>query len=37
VLWAVARSVEAALWAADHGDVTGGAATLREARVLINL
>lgn len=37
VLWAVARSVEAALWAADHGDVAGGAATLGEARVLIDL
>jgi streptomycin 6-kinase len=36
-LWAAARSVEAALWAADHGDVEGGAATLREARILIDL
>jgi streptomycin 6-kinase len=37
VLWAVARTVEAALWAADHGDVAGGAATMREARTLIDL
>jgi streptomycin 6-kinase len=37
VLWAVARSVEAALWAADHGDVASGAATLRETRILIDL
>jgi streptomycin 6-kinase len=36
-LWAAARSVEAALWAADHGDVAAGAATLREARLLIDL
>jgi streptomycin 6-kinase len=37
VLWAVARRVETALWAAHHGDVTGGADLVREARVLLKL
>jgi streptomycin 6-kinase len=35
VMWAVARRVETALWAAHHGDVTGGADLLQEARVLL--
>jgi streptomycin 6-kinase len=33
VLWSVARRVEAALWAADHGDVPGGAGDMAQARV----
>jgi streptomycin 6-kinase len=37
VLWAVARTVEAALWAADNGDVASGAAGMREAGVLSDL
>jgi streptomycin 6-kinase len=37
VLWAVARRVETALWAAHHGDVTGGADLMREARALLRL
>jgi streptomycin 6-kinase len=36
-LWAVARRVETALWAAHHGDVTGGADLMRDARVLLEL
>jgi streptomycin 6-kinase len=35
--WAVARRVEMALWAADHGDVDGGGAVMREARTLADL
>jgi streptomycin 6-kinase len=35
VMWAVARRVETALWAAHHGDVTGGADLLQEARALL--
>jgi streptomycin 6-kinase len=30
--WAMARSVESALWSASLGDVPGGAAELRKAR-----
>ena len=37
VLWAVARRVETALWAAHHGNPAGGAAVLREARILADL
>jgi streptomycin 6-kinase len=37
VLWAVARRVETALWAAHHDDVEGGARVLREARILADL
>jgi streptomycin 6-kinase len=37
VLWSIARRVETALWAAHHGDVAGGGAVLREARVLADL
>jgi streptomycin 6-kinase len=35
--WAVARRVETALRAADHGEVEGGAAVMREARTLADL
>lgn len=37
VLWAVARRVETALWAAHHGDVAGGSAIMREVRILADL
>jgi streptomycin 6-kinase len=37
VLWAIARRVETALWAAHHGDLAGGAAVMREARVMAGL
>jgi streptomycin 6-kinase len=37
VSWALARRVESALWAADHGDVAGGAAMMAGARVLAGL
>lgn len=33
-LWSVARRVEAALWAAEHGDPAGGAAHMRQARMV---
>jgi streptomycin 6-kinase len=33
VAWGIARRVEAALWAAEHGDVAGGAAAMDRARV----
>jgi streptomycin 6-kinase len=36
-MWAVARRVETALWAAHHDDVAGGAAVIREARILASL
>jgi streptomycin 6-kinase len=36
-LWAVARRVEMALWAAHHGDVAGGADLMRDVRVLLDL
>lgn len=36
-LWALARRVEAALWAAEHGAVAGGAAIMEEARTLAEL
>ncbi|MEU9112891.1 aminoglycoside phosphotransferase family protein [Streptomyces sp. NPDC048483] len=35
--WSVARSVESALWSADHDDAEGGAEELTEARVLADL
>ncbi|GIF67887.1 streptomycin 6-kinase [Asanoa ishikariensis] len=37
VRWSVARRVETALWAAHHGNIEGGAAIMREARILANL
>jgi hypothetical protein len=37
VWWSVARRVELALWAAHHGDVAGGLAAMRKARVLADL
>jgi streptomycin 6-kinase len=37
VQWSVARRVESALWAAHHGNVSGGVAVLGEARVLTEL
>jgi streptomycin 6-kinase len=37
VAWSVARRVETALWAAQHGDVPGGAYVLTEARTLTDL
>lgn len=37
VRWSLARRVEAALWAAQHGDVAGGGAIMREARTLADL
>ena len=36
-LWAVARLVETALWAADQGDVIAGADAVQQARVLLGL
>ncbi|WP_419998654.1 aminoglycoside phosphotransferase family protein [Streptomyces boninensis] len=35
--WAVARRVETALWAAEHGDRDGGAGVMGEARLLADL
>jgi len=37
VAWCLARRVETALFAAQHGDVTGGAQLLAEARILADL
>jgi streptomycin 6-kinase len=37
VAWSVARRVETALWAAQHGDVPGGAYVMTEARTLTDL
>jgi streptomycin 6-kinase len=37
VAWAVARRVETALWTAHHGDESGGAAVMGEARTLADL
>lgn len=35
--WAIARRVETALWAAEHGDVTGGAELMRDVPALLDL
>ncbi|WP_248959009.1 aminoglycoside phosphotransferase family protein [Sphaerisporangium perillae] len=35
--WAVARRVETALWAVQHGDLDGGSRVMREARILADL
>ncbi|MGW4644169.1 aminoglycoside phosphotransferase family protein [Sphaerisporangium sp. NPDC004334] len=35
--WAVARRVETALWAVEHGDVDGASRVMREARILADL
>ncbi|MEV4535094.1 aminoglycoside phosphotransferase family protein [Asanoa sp. NPDC049518] len=37
IQWSVARRVETALWSAHHGNVDGGAAVMREARILASL
>jgi streptomycin 6-kinase len=37
VMWAVARRVESALWAADHGEAAGGAVVMYQARALAGL